>query len=518
MNPSLFILTKPFVLIILWLIVASTLWNPQSLQSLLASFGSPIINAEQLMMMTLLSLAGLSLFTAFRNQRSDSILQHQAQSYKQTIKQLKQQHQKETHQIQTLMGNEQFAYWEWHIKNNTAQFSAQWKKMVGLPSDAPLGNLHDLQNRIHPKDKEAVQQTFFKILGGEQPFFECTHRILHEDGRYLWVHDKGQVFYTDSGEIDKLCAIRLDVSEQKWIEAELEVDATIIEHASEGIAIFDSNMNITRCNEGLKATLNQLSTPTQITNLPSLLTSLQSIPDSEILTALHQEGRWRGELSLNNAQGELRQASRVSLQKIFHETTQSLHYSFIHTDITDLKQTQAALDNLANVDSVTGLANRHRLYHSLEKSLKSGHSITLMFLDLDNFKSVNDTLGHDTGDLLLHAVGQRIRALLGEEALLARVGGDEFVLYYPQSADENQAHELAQQITKQLATPFEINHHAIEISSSIGIAQFPLQANDRYTLLKAADTAMYAAKNAGKGQFCFYVSSQQKATKQSVAA
>lgn len=383
--------------------------------------------------------------------------------------------------------------------------------MVGLATDAPINNLHDLQKRIHPKDQKSVQQDFFKILSGKDTYLESTHRILHEDGHYIWVHDKGQVFYTDEGDIDKLCAIRLDISEQKWIESELEVDATVIEHASEGIAIIDADLKITRTNTALKETFRRLNNTSEATDLASLLSTLHSKPDDEIVKSLTETGHWRGELSLVDQNNELILASRVSIQKLFHDTTQSLLYIFIHSDISDLKRTEATLNNLANIDRVTGLANRNRLYQALEKTLASEQPINLIFLDLDNFKIVNDTLGHDIGDLLLKQVGQAVTQLLPENALLARIGGDEFIVYYPQTAAAQHAHDqpespqvLAQKITDRLAQTFVIEQNKIHIGSSIGIAQYPQQASDRHSLLKAADIAMYQAKNRGKGQFCTY--------------
>jgi len=503
-NPIIF-LTKPLVLLGLWISFIVILWNGLSSPALYELlFSSDPLNLAFTLATLLLILMSISLLSAALYHRQLQKLQAQELIHKNTVKQLKKQHQAEKHQIQTLIGNEQFAYWEWDIKRNEAQFSNQWKKMLGLPVDTPLNKLNDLQNRIHPKDKEDVQNAFYKILSGDNLFFECTHRALHEDGHYFWVHDKGQVFYTDQGEIDKLCVIRLDVSEQKWIEGELEVDATIIEHASQGMAIIAADLTLTRCNQALTNSINGISNAIEITDLQTLLNTLQSTPDDSIIPTLIQTGRWRGELSLYDDKGNLQQASRVNLQKIFHETSQSLHYSFIHTDITDLKQTQAALDNLANIDRVTGLANRNRLYHSLENAVILGHPLTLMFLDLDNFKVVNDTLGHDIGDLLLKAVGERIEPLLPEHALLARVGGDEFVLYYPQSTAECSSSELAQQITDKLAESFSIQQQSIHIGSSIGISQFPQQACDRHALMKAADVAMYQAKRAGKGQFFHY--------------
>ncbi len=515
-NSTLSLLSKPALLLLLWLSFAVVLWQQQFPNSISHSALTYIpLVPQQLLFALFALLCLLSLLPTLVIQKQQRALTQQALYHKQRLKDLKHKHRSEDRQLQSLMQNEQFAYWEWHIKSNEAQFSAQWKKMIGLSKDELLNNLHDLQQRIHPKDQQAVQQGFLKILSGEQKFFECTHRVQHTDGHYLWVHDKGQVFYGEDGEIDKISAIRLDVSAQKWIEDELEVDATIIEHASEGIAIADAQMNILRCNQALSQTLSKSKDELEGMPLLTLLNSLQTQPDDSIETALKQDGSWRGELNLYDDDHQLKLASRISVQKIFHDTTQSLHYSFIHSDITDLKRTQKALDNLANIDGVTGLANRNKLYTQLEQDLDTGHDITLMFLDLDNFKQVNDTLGHDIGDLLLQAVGHEIEKLIPDSALLARVGGDEFVFYYQQCLSNLSSDEIAQRITARLKQTFYIQQHEIHIGSSIGIAHYPEQAKDRQSLMKAADTAMYHAKHHGKGQF--YQFSEQLTTSEQVA-
>lgn len=510
MKSLLLFLTKPFSLFILWLGFATTLWASMMPNSIPAHLLNEVpLSLTYILLFFIGILSSLSLWNARYSQAFIATLETQTQEHKKATRALKKQHQTETHQIRTLIENGQFAYWEWNIKSNKAEFSPQWKKMVGLPADAPLNNLHDLQERIHPKDQASVQQDFFRALSGEDEFLECTHRAKHEDGHYIWVHDKGQVFYADDGEIDKLCAIRLDVSEQKWIEGELEIDASIIEHASEGIAIIDADFNITRTNEALKTTINTIHNQFDVADLQTLLGILQTNPSLSIIDSLKKRGNWLGELCLFNGENGPMLASRVSIQKLFHDTTQSVLYSFIHSDITDLKRTQRALDNLANIDGVTGLANRNKLYKSLETVLKSEQPTNLMFLDLDNFKFVNDTLGHDIGDLLLKEVGQAITELLPSSALLTRIGGDEFVLYYPQSSldseDINQPPQaLAQQIIDRLAQRFVVDQNDIHIGSSIGIAQYPQHANDRYSLLKVADMAMYQAKHSGKGRFCMY--------------
>ncbi len=508
MNAILLFLTRPFVTSLLWLSLALSIAHTLTpifpvafFENLIPSMQSIAWSSLHFIGLFFALLWGISLIGPRLNLRLQAELKQQTLHNKKNLNILKQQHDAENSQIQTLMDNEQFAFWEWNIKTKKAKFSPQWKKMIGLSDDDLLTNLSDLQKRIHPRDQETVQQQFLKILSGQQKLFECTHRVQHVDGHYIWVHDKGQVFLGDDGRIEKVFAIRLDVSEQKWIEDELEVDSIIIEHASEGIAIMDAEMKIQRCNQALCKTLQQSNAELENSDFPTLLNNLQTKIDDSILENLETDGAWRGELNLFDEKNEIRLASRISIQKIFHDTTQRMHYSFIHSDITDLKKTQTALDNLANVDSVTGLANRHKLYNILEMALKSKHEVTLMFLDLDNFKNVNDTLGHDVGDLLLKAVGEEISKLIPNNSVLARVGGDEFVFYYEQGLSPLSSSEIAQKITDKLKQPFEINGHEVRIGSSIGIAHYPQQSFDRQSLLKASDLAMYQAKRDGKGQF-----------------
>jgi diguanylate cyclase (GGDEF)-like protein/PAS domain S-box-containing protein len=496
--------TLPLLLLSLsWLFLCAMveLHPASTLNSALTLLPLPV--EQQMVVATLFMLPLLGILNHQKRLLSHQLTE-QEQAHQQALKVLKSQYNQEENQLRTLMQSDQIAYWEWDVKANQARFSPQWKKMLGLELGHPLNNLHDLQNRIHPKDQEAVQKQFLKVLSGEHKRFECTHRVQHQDGHYLWVHDKGQIFYSPYGEIEKLSAIRLDVSEQKWIEAELELDATIIEHSSEGIAIADSHQHILRCNQALLNTLNCTQEEIQAKRIPDLIAMLQPDNPPDLMQVLGQDDRWRGELTHHSQQGELLLASIVHIQKIYHETTQQLHYSLLITDITDLKRSQQTLDNLANIDKVTGLASRNKLYQALDLALRQEPRIILFFMDLDNFKAVNDSLGHDIGDELLHQVGQTIRNLAGDQALISRIGGDEFVLFFGEQKNQESAIELARQLTQALAKPFKLHGHAIQIGSSIGIARYPDDANERQSLMKAADIAMYEAKRAGKGQYRLY--------------
>lgn len=191
----------------------------------------------------------------------------------------------------------------------------------------------------------------------------------------------------------------------------------------------------------------------------------------------------------------------------------------ITRDITQRKKAEQNIHYLANYDSLTGLPNRlkldNQLSYILNTSKRNKSTFALMFLDLDHFKDINDTLGHEVGDILLIELGQRIRSVLREEDTVARLGGDEFVLVLPQ-ADANGAQLIAEKIISTVQENFRIQQHKLNVTASIGVAMYPNDGIDKETLFKNADTAMYRAKKDGRNNFSFYTQELQRIAKRNL--
>lgn len=189
----------------------------------------------------------------------------------------------------------------------------------------------------------------------------------------------------------------------------------------------------------------------------------------------------------------------------------------VGSDVTELHERDMELIRLANVDSLTGLANRHR-FHQVLADFFAVHDLvipcTLFLFDLDNFKHVNDLMGHTTGDTLLCEVSKRLEGQLERGALLARLGGDEFALLIPQTLSEQHIDELGSTMQSCLNAPFHIDEHAIEIHASMGVACAPEDASNAQDLLKAADLALYAAKSAGRHTLRRYHASMDAAVRE----
>lgn len=198
---------------------------------------------------------------------------------------------------------------------------------------------------------------------------------------------------------------------------------------------------------------------------------------------------------------------RQTITPILDANGKISYFIAILEDISAEKEAEARIEYMAHYDSLTNLPNRalflDRLRQALSLARRANHPVALMFLDLDRFKSVNDTLGHHAGDLLLQQVAVRLRACVRESDTVARLAGDEFTVTLPEIAMREDAVRVAEKIIAAFATPFDLEGHEVISSTSIGIALFPTDANDEEEMLKRADAAMYAAKEGGRNKFAF---------------
>lgn len=218
---------------------------------------------------------------------------------------------------------------------------------------------------------------------------------------------------------------------------------------------------------------------------------------------------WRGEFQNRNKNGELFWVS-ASVSPVTDGEGKITHFISFQEDITERKEAEESIRRMAYFDSLTGLPNRHLFYELLQKALAQAqrhkHLLGVLFLDLDRFKSINDTLGHLAGDQLLQAVAQRLRGCCRREIdTVARCGGDEFMVLLPELNDLQETARVAQKIIDAFADPFILPEHRLSASTCIGISIFPHDGSDAETLIKKADMAMYRAKGEGTGRYHLYL-------------
>ena len=242
---------------------------------------------------------------------------------------------------------------------------------------------------------------------------------------------------------------------------------------------------------------------------------------NEIFLIARRKGSYRGELTLKTKSGQLLPIS-MHVSPIKSDQGGITGYVTVASDISEKKQAEEWILRQANYDSVTGLPNRHMFHKRLEAEVnasnQTGNPFALMFLDLDDFKEVNDSIGHDMGDLLLKEVGVRLLSCLratdtlGREGTIARLGGDEFTIILSHFKTNDDIHIIVQRILQVLAKPFQLGAYVVNISASIGVTIYPQDASDAESLIKNADQTMYDAKNKGRNTHSFFTPSIQEAS------
>lgn len=327
-----------------------------------------------------------------------------------------------------------------------------------------------------------------------------TSHFHHIFGRDLQI--VASKILTAAGDLAKTVMLFTDITQQKDTERHLRLYSEIFRHVGEGILITDAENHIIEINDAVQR-ITGYARDELIGKTPALFQSGLHEPSyyDGIRAALHEHGYWQGELFDRTRDGKVIPLLE-SISAVRDDAGTLTHYIAVITDISSLKETQTRLDFLAHHDALTELPNRllfnDRLLHAIERARREESTLALLFIDLDHFKNINDSLGHHIGDLLLIEAAQRLRSLVRRADTVARLGGDEFVILMEMNASHVTAANLADKIVTAFKLPFEVGGLDLHIGCSIGITLYPEDGSDATTLMKNADTAMYRAKAAGR--------------------
>lgn len=296
-------------------------------------------------------------------------------------------------------------------------------------------------------------------------------------------------------------------------KATLQLAAMVYENSSEAILVSDAENRIIDVNPAFEQITGYTAEEVQGRN-PSMFQSGRQDKEfyQKLWHALKSEGYWHGELWDKRKDGEIH-AKLLTINTIKDSVGKVFRYVALFTDITEQKNTEALIWSQANFDSLTKLPNRHMFHDRLEQQAKqsnrTGRPMALMLIDLDLFKEVNDTHGHDKGDLLLIDAARRISACVRESDTVSRLGGDEFTVLLTELDDTHTVERIVQDINIKLTEPFKLGEYQAFISASIGISLYPNDTGDLDSLLKNADQAMYVAKNAGRNRSSYFTADLQ---------
>ncbi|MDP3839752.1 MAG: EAL domain-containing protein [Methylococcales bacterium] len=344
-------------------------------------------------------------------------------------------------------------------------------------------------------------------------------KIIHRDGDERWIEYNCQSLYSEAGVLVGCCGSIRDITERKKIETELRIAATAFE-SKEGTIITDVNNHIIRVNKAFTHITGYTSADV-IDKNPRMLSSGYQNRDfySEMWNSIHCTGSWEGEL-WNKRKGGENYPARLFITAVKNAEGQITNYVGTFTDITESKAAADEIKHLAFYDTLTHLPNRRslldRLHHALIASEFSGKLGAVLFIDLDDFKTLNDTLGHNIGDMLLQEVAARLQSCVRDSDTVARLGGDEFVVILTELSDlpdeaKKYTQQIANKITTTISQSYQLVSHEYHTSGSIGITLFKDHQTSREELLKQADIAMYEAKASGRNTACFFNPTMQTA-------
>jgi len=358
-------------------------------------------------------------------------------------------------------------------------------------------------------DFEEAGERQYPALGAGGDFSEERH-YRRQDGSLFWALVSGcalDPLRPGEGSI----WVYADITARKEAEEKLRLSATVLEHIADAVMVVDV--------EGVIVAVNPAFT--QITGYAeaeavgrhSSLTRSERHDEAFYQTMwdeLIASGFWRGELWRRRKNGEIfLEWLTISAVRDTHALT--THYVGVSRDITEVKQAQEKLDHLAHHDPLTALPNRllfhDRLQHALLRAARSAEKLAILFIDLDRFKNVNDTLGHHIGDELLQQVAAQLAARLREGDTLARLGGDEFIVLLENVDGQYGASQVAEKLVAMFEQPFLVAGHELFVTCSVGVSLYPDDAQDLNMLVRNADVAMYQAKARGRNGYRFYAPS-----------
>lgn len=371
--------------------------------------------------------------------------------------------------------------------------------IYGVTPEQAAKDAFSVQASIHPDDFESVLQTISESAE-QMCVWKHEYRVKGENDIWRWVRGEASPEKQENGTIIWYGYIS-DISAAKKAERELTLAASVFEHAHDAIMITDKNARILHVNPGFER-MSGYSSEDVTGQKPSMLASGSHDEQfyEKLWKSLANREHWKGEVWNKTKAGKL-YCERKTISTIRNASGEVEYYIGIGTDITAEKEQRQRMERLAHYDLLTDLPNRallnDRIYMAIEKAKRSQTGVTLLFLDLDDFKPVNDQFGHATGDKLLKAIASKLISNVRSSDTVARLGGDEFVLLLGQDSAAYYE-QLTERLLSIVGEPTEIDGHKLQVTPSIGIAHFPEDADEADRLIRCADQAMYEAKRRGR--------------------
>ena len=400
-------------------------------------------------------------------------------------------------------------FWDWNIRDNSL-YRLGANQLFGQGSLETMSTDEWRNNSVHPDDLPRVQKLLQEHIVGHAQIYDSEHRIRGANGDWVWVRSRGKVVERDeSGSPLRMAGTARDITAIRRAERERRVALEVLRSMSEAVAVIDLDFAFISVNPSFSRITGY--SEEEVTGQNSnMLDSSQHSPDfyRRVRDILERTGHWAGEMWQRRKDDE-EFLGWIEMSEVRDSLGMRSHFVAVVNDITDKKRAEQELRYLANYDTLTGLPNRsllsERLGRAIVRARRQETRVAVLFLDLDRFKDINDSLGHAAGDRLLKAAAVRLQSTVNASDTVARLGGDEFTVVLEDVESLVAVERMARDILTAFSTPLEVDErHDVSITPSLGISLYPDHALVPTDLLKFADTAMYQAKAEGRNTYQIY--------------
>ncbi|WMI99896.1 EAL domain-containing protein [Pseudomonas chlororaphis subsp. aurantiaca] len=410
----------------------------------------------------------------------------------------------------------QLGLWDWNLQTDEVHHS-HIKELFGLEPEFVRAMLSHLKPLLHPEDLPLLKRALVEHLKGRTEDYLVEYRVRHGDGHWVWIEDRGRaVERGPGGRVLRMVGTRRDISASKQQEEQRRLAAMVFEAASEGIVILDPDYLLLAANQAFsRVTGYQIEDMLgrNVVDLPCSRDARRHYP--VIHQALEQHGSWQGELVEARKNGEL-YPQWLQLNVVRNARGNISHIVGFFADLSARRESEERMRYLTHYDELTGLANRslfrERLREAHQRMRQGGRSLALVHINLDRFKLLNDSLGHDVADQLLQKMARRLVNALPEADTIARLSGDEFAVLFDAYGSLSSLTRVATRLSAKLRLPITVEGHELVVSASMGISMLPDSAREIPALISQANIAMQHAKHLGGNNFQFYTASLQAST------
>ncbi|MCU7849853.1 MAG: EAL domain-containing protein [Candidatus Thiodiazotropha sp. (ex Lucinoma kastoroae)] len=401
-------------------------------------------------------------------------------------------------------------HWEWDILTNDLCWSDQIYCLFGLQPREINPTYASFLERILPEDRENVTKAVNEALTLGVPY-DIDHRICLPDGTVRFVHEQAEVFEGDTGKPIRMIGTVQDITARKLAESQLRILSQAVEQSPVSVVIADLDGTLEYVNPKFTE-ITGYSSEEVIGGGYSILQSGHTSDEEyqKLWETITSGKEWRGEFASRTKDGELFWES-ATISPIRERDGTITHFLGIKEDISIRKEYEERLLHQANFDQLTDLPNRvlalDRLSQARVMAHREGNIVVVMYVDLDNFKYINDTMGHAIGDICLIDASKRLIANVQEGDTVARLGGDEFLVILNDLETIDEAEIVAEKILDAFTRPFSSRGQDIYMTASIGMTVCPADGTDAQVLLRNADAAVNMAKAKGRNNFSYFMSS-----------